>query len=169
MFSGSQARQYSQFAPTQRNHGTGGGNQSHNAFAQAMANQQQHAATQGINQLQTEYGQRAQKVRSGDTYAQRADQVRRFGMTEGQRADLRNQSVQREQQLANYQNQISEARKNAQNNLLSNTLNMVAGGGILNSLATYNVLKDKAGSMGLLGGGGGFGPIGSGLLGGRRV
>jgi hypothetical protein len=129
--------------------------------------QQSSSANQTLNDLDRAYQNKGQQLRAADVFNQRADQVRRFGLTEGQRSDTRSQNVNYDNQIKNFRNQVDIAKANAQNNLMSNMLGLVAGGGILNTLGTIGTLRAAApASMGGLGmGWGAFGPVGRGLLG----
>jgi len=165
-FSQSMARQYSQPTQAYAGYGSSAGEKSLNAWSQAAAMQQKTAATGALDELSRNYQNKAQQVRAGDVFNQRADQVRRFGLNEGQRADLRGQNVNFEQQRLNLANQVRQAQANSQNNILNSTLGLVAGGGILNSLTTVGALRAAAPAS--MGGGGlgmsAFGPVGRGLM-----
>lgn len=166
-FTGSQARHSAYQTPTHAGYGGSASDRTAQAWSRAAGMQQSASANQTLNDLDRAYQNKGQQVRAADVFNQRADQVRRFGLTEGQRSDTRSQNVNYNNQLANFRNQIQIARANADNNLMSNTLGLIAGGGLLNSLGTVATLQAAA-PLSMGGGGMGFrafGPVGRGLLG----
>lgn len=138
-FTGSHMQQYGSPKPTTRAYGTGSGDRSRGAFAQHSAMQQGNQYRQAMEDANRQYGMQAEKARSQDIYAQRADQVRRYGLDEGYKADRRGIELQQREDANNIKARVSEARRQRDADMRSGILGSLFGGGMLSSAGNARI------------------------------
>lgn len=132
-YTGSQLRQYSTVKPTAVNYGMGSGDRTRQAYGQAMANRQSSQYMQAMEDASRQQQQKAEQSRSADIFAQRADQVRRYGLDEGYRADRRGIELQKDEDMRNIRSRLLEASRNRDLEMRNATLNAIMGGGMMSS------------------------------------
>jgi hypothetical protein len=138
-FSQGHMRQYGRPQPASRQSGSGAGARTQGAFAQAAAQQAGNQYRAGMEDANLQSQQNLEKVRSGDIFSQRSDQVRRYGMDKGYEADKRGIQLSQQQDLMNVQNRLREDMLNQRTNRQMGVFNNLLGGGLLSSAANARI------------------------------
>lgn len=145
--------QYGKPQPAARQYGGGSGDRSRDAFARAGAQQAGNAYMQQMEDTNRQYQQQAEKARSADIYAQRADAARRYGMDESYKADRRGIQLSRREDMRNIRNRLDEQKRNTDLEWRHNLLNLAVGGGTLSASGNaWNAFREGRDGMGTLGG-----------------
>jgi hypothetical protein len=138
-FTGSHMQQYGTAKPASRAYGTGSGDRSRGAFAQHSGMQQSNQYQQAMEDANRQFGQQAEKARSQDIFAQRADQVRRYGLDEGYKSDRRGIELQEREEGRNIRARVSEARRERDADMRNSILGTLFGGGVMSSLGNARI------------------------------